>query len=152
MSRNMFQYCCPLHINNFNFYKDTYTGFFFAQLVFLPLMPKQHNSVGCTFANVIPFAKINMCLTQDIRGYCTSKALKFLSIKNRPSALKGKISSTVSSWINCCLLCRPFVYATQKYGADPLFRIARVGIFPRSSWLGAGLVGFWELGRGGSIG
>jgi hypothetical protein len=33
-----------------------------------------------------------------------------------------------------------------------LFRTARVGIFPRSSLLGAGQVGFWEFGKGGSTG
>ncbi len=33
-----------------------------------------------------------------------------------------------------------------------LFRVARGGIFLRSSLLGAGQVGFWEFGRGGSIG
>ncbi len=33
-----------------------------------------------------------------------------------------------------------------------LFRIARVGIFPRSSLLGAGQVGLWEFGEGGSVG
>jgi hypothetical protein len=33
-----------------------------------------------------------------------------------------------------------------------VFRIARAGIFPRSSLLGAGQVGFWEFGKGGSTG
>ncbi len=33
-----------------------------------------------------------------------------------------------------------------------LFRIARAGIFPRSSLLGAGQLGFWEFGEGGSVG
>jgi hypothetical protein len=33
-----------------------------------------------------------------------------------------------------------------------MFRIARAGIFPRSSLLGAGQVGFWEIGKGGSAG
>ncbi len=33
-----------------------------------------------------------------------------------------------------------------------LFRIARAGIFPRSSLLGAGQVGSWEFGEGGSVG
>ncbi len=33
-----------------------------------------------------------------------------------------------------------------------VFRIARVGIFPRSSLLGAGQAGFWEFGKGGSVG
>jgi hypothetical protein len=33
-----------------------------------------------------------------------------------------------------------------------VFRIARAGIFPRSSLLGAGQVGFWEFGEDGSAG
>ncbi len=32
-----------------------------------------------------------------------------------------------------------------------LFRIARTGIFPRSSLLGAGQLGFWEFGKGGTV-
>jgi hypothetical protein len=32
------------------------------------------------------------------------------------------------------------------------FRIARAGIFPRSSLLGAGQSGLWEFGEGGSVG
>jgi hypothetical protein len=38
------------------------------------------------------------------------------------------------------------------YVGTLLFRIARAGIFPRSSLLGAGQVGFWEFGEGGSVG
>ncbi len=33
-----------------------------------------------------------------------------------------------------------------------LFQIARAGMFPRSSLLGAGQMGFWEFGEGGSVG
>jgi hypothetical protein len=33
-----------------------------------------------------------------------------------------------------------------------MFRTTRVGIFPRSSLLGTGQVGFWEFGKGGSTG
>jgi hypothetical protein len=33
-----------------------------------------------------------------------------------------------------------------------VFRIARAGIFPRSSLLGAGQLGFWESGEGGTVG
>jgi hypothetical protein len=33
-----------------------------------------------------------------------------------------------------------------------VFRLARVGIFPRSSLLGAGQAGFWEFGKGGQTG
>ncbi len=33
-----------------------------------------------------------------------------------------------------------------------MFRIARAGIFPRSSLLGAGQLGFWEFGEGGTVG
>ncbi len=33
-----------------------------------------------------------------------------------------------------------------------VFRIASAGIFPRSSLLGAGQLGFWEFGEGGSVG
>ncbi len=33
-----------------------------------------------------------------------------------------------------------------------LFRIARAGIFPRSSLLAAGQLGFWEFGKGGTVG
>ncbi len=33
-----------------------------------------------------------------------------------------------------------------------LFRIARAGIFPRSSLLGAGQLGLWEFGKGGTVG
>ncbi len=33
-----------------------------------------------------------------------------------------------------------------------MFRIARAGIFPRSSLLGAGQVGFWEFKEGGPVG
>ncbi len=32
-----------------------------------------------------------------------------------------------------------------------VFRIARAGIFPRSSLLGAGQLGFWEFGEGGTV-
>ena len=33
-----------------------------------------------------------------------------------------------------------------------VFWIARAGIFPRSSLLGAGQLGFWEFGKGGTVG
>ncbi len=33
-----------------------------------------------------------------------------------------------------------------------LFRITRAGIFPRSSLFGAGQLGFWEFGGGGTVG
>jgi hypothetical protein len=33
-----------------------------------------------------------------------------------------------------------------------LFRIARAGIFPRSSLLGAEQLGFWEFGEDGTVG
>jgi hypothetical protein len=55
-----------------------------------------------------------------------------------------------------CLLTFTMKDATEKFkNHQPyfsLFRIARVGIFPRSSLLGAGQVGFGEFGKGGSIG
>ncbi len=38
------------------------------------------------------------------------------------------------------------------YGPTSLFRIARAGIFPRSSLLGAGQLGFWEFGKSGTVG
>ncbi len=38
------------------------------------------------------------------------------------------------------------------YSILELFRIARAGIFPRSSLLGAGQLGFWEFGKGGTVG
>ncbi len=47
------------------------------------------------------------------------------------------------------------VRASSVYDDDlrrGVFQIARVGIFPRSSLLGAEQVGFWEIGEGGSVG
>jgi hypothetical protein len=38
------------------------------------------------------------------------------------------------------------------YQCALLFRIARAGIIPRSSLLGAGQLGFWEFGKGGTVG
>ncbi len=35
---------------------------------------------------------------------------------------------------------------------EVVFRIARAGVFPRSSLLGAGQLGFWEFGKGGTVG
>ncbi len=43
-------------------------------------------------------------------------------------------------------------YSIATYPRTGLFRIARAGIFPRSSLLGAGQVGFWEFGMGGATG
>jgi hypothetical protein len=42
--------------------------------------------------------------------------------------------------------------AHKKIEKPSLFRIARAGIFPRSSLLGVGQLGFWEFRGGGSVG
>ncbi len=50
------------------------------------------------------------------------------------------------------------LYALHSKGSIPpiqemlLFRIARAGIFPRSSLLGAGQLGLWEFGEGETVG
>jgi hypothetical protein len=41
---------------------------------------------------------------------------------------------------------------TVFYYLSVVFRIVRAGIFPRSSLVGAGQLGFWKFGEGGTVG
>ncbi len=61
-----------------------------------------------------------------------------------------KTSITILKWITFKI---NYLYTRSKKNlVVTLFRIARAGIFPRSSLLGAGQSGFWEFGEGGSVG
>ncbi len=57
--------------------------------------------------------------------------------------------------IKICQMIKGYIFSQKfklKKQNQYMFRIARAGIFPRSSLLGAGQVGFWEFGKGGSMG
>ncbi len=59
------------------------------------------------------------------------------------STRKGKVSRKVNDE---CL-----DYIVQDPDVDVVPH-SKSGIFPRSSLLGAGLLGFWEFGEGGTVG
>ncbi len=63
-----------------------------------------------------------------------------------------RISSIISKVSSAKLKNKNHMRPHTRYDLQNLFRTARVGIFPRSSLLGAGQVGLWEFGRGGSTG
>jgi hypothetical protein len=56
------------------------------------------------------------------------------------------------AWYYCTMSRSAWQYIYDDKLCTVLFRIARAGIFPRSSLLGGGQLGFWEMGGVGQLG
>ncbi len=89
------------------------------------------------------FAKKNPALLAGIHFYVHGPLFPARYYRRGPTS-RAKLPQLFSSY--------SYRHAQNFFRIKYMFRIARAGIFPRSSLLGAGQVGFWEFGRGGSTG
>jgi hypothetical protein len=102
--------------------------------------------------------RASKCLFYSMPDLKTNPDLKLMTKED--TDLKNHLGSITSQFTSVRRKFSYFSYLSSQFhqiflffvGKLLLFRIARTGIFPRSSLLDAGQLGFWEFGRVGQLG